>query len=74
MDMATATAESVNVWFAQLIADVGPEKVQEVAKKMGVVSYAYNSYVSVPAVCSMISGPVVSKCARQFASLLYWSG
>ena len=24
-----------------------------------------------PAVCSMISGPVVSKCARQLESLLY---
>ena len=58
MDMATATAESVNVWFAQLIADVGPEKVQEVAKKMGVVSYAYNSYVSVPAVCAITLGSV----------------
>jgi cysteine synthase B len=27
-----------------------------------------------PSVCSMISGPVVSRCARQLASLLYWSG
>jgi len=58
MDMATATAESVNVWFAQLIAEVGPEKVQQVAKKMGVVSYAYNSYVSVPAFCSITLGSV----------------
>src|SRR6266581_3698350 len=29
--------------------------------------------VIVPAVCSQISGPVDSKWARQFASLLYWS-
>ena len=58
MDMATATAESVNVWFAQLIADVGPTKVQQVARKMGVVSYAYNSYVSVPAFCSITLGSV----------------
>jgi hypothetical protein len=27
-----------------------------------------------PPVCSMISGPVPSKCARQLLSLLYWSG
>jgi penicillin-binding protein 1A len=58
MDMAEATAESVNVWFAQLIAEVGPEKVQQVAKRMGVVSYAYNSYVSVPAFCSITLGSV----------------
>jgi penicillin-binding protein 1A len=58
MDMATATAESVNVWFAQLIADVGPEKVKQMAKRLGVVSYAYNSYVGIPPVCSITLGSV----------------
>ena len=30
--------------------------------------------VSSPRVSSQISGPVVAKCARQFAGFEYWSG
>jgi len=56
--MTVATAESINVYFAQLIADVGPVNVQEMAKRLGVVSYAYNSYVHVPPFCSITLGSV----------------
>ncbi len=38
INLYTATTDSVNVVFAQLIQDVGPEKVVEVAHKMGVTS------------------------------------
>ncbi len=58
INMATATADSINVYFAQLIADTGPENVVKAAKDMGVVSYAYNSNVSVPAVCAITLGSV----------------
>ena len=36
MDLTEATAGSVNVVFAQLVADVGAEHVQEAARRMGV--------------------------------------
>jgi membrane peptidoglycan carboxypeptidase len=58
MDMATATADSVNVWFAQLIADTGAANVQEAARRMGVVSYAYNSTVKVDPFCAITLGAV----------------
>src|SRR5439155_22598710 len=58
IDMETATADSINVYFAQLIADTGPANVAKAAKDMGVVSYAYNSHVSVPAVCAITLGSV----------------
>jgi penicillin-binding protein 1A len=35
VDLRAATAHSINVVFAQLIADIGPESVAETAKKMG---------------------------------------
>jgi penicillin-binding protein 1A len=38
INLYTATTDSVNVVFAQLIQDVGPEKVVEVAHKMGVTT------------------------------------
>src|SRR5205814_5388050 len=58
IDMATATASSVNVYFAQLIADVGPANVQKVAEDMGVRSYAQNSTVVVSPVCAITRGSV----------------
>jgi membrane peptidoglycan carboxypeptidase len=57
-DMASATAGSVNVYFAQLIADAGPANVQEAARRMGVVSYAYNSEVKVDPFCAITLGAV----------------
>jgi penicillin-binding protein 1A len=56
--LTTATALSVNVVFAQLIADIGPEHVAEVAERMGVRSYASNAKVSIPPVCSITLGSV----------------
>jgi penicillin-binding protein 1A len=56
--LTTATALSVNVVFAQLIADIGPEHVAETAERMGVRSYATNAKVSVPPVCSITLGSV----------------
>ena len=38
INLYTATTDSVNVVFAQLIQDVGPDKVVEVAHRMGVTS------------------------------------
>ena len=38
IDLATATAESVNVVFAQLALDVGPTSIAEAAHKMGITT------------------------------------
>jgi penicillin-binding protein 1A len=38
IDLWTATQDSVNVVFAQLALDVGPEKIVEAARKMGVTA------------------------------------
>lgn len=38
MDLWTATQDSVNVVFAQLALDVGPEKIVETARLMGITS------------------------------------
>jgi penicillin-binding protein 1A len=58
MNMARATAASVNIYFAQLIADVGPQPVQEMAKRMGVIQYARGGDVTVSPVCSITLGAV----------------
>jgi penicillin-binding protein 1A len=58
MNMARATAASVNIYFAQLIADVGAQGVQEVAKKMGVIKYARGGDVTISPVCSITLGAV----------------
>jgi membrane peptidoglycan carboxypeptidase len=62
MNMAAATANSVNVYFAQLIADAGAANVQETARRMGVVSYHYSQSgqptVSIPPFCSITLGSV----------------
>ena len=58
ISMAQATAASVNVYFAQLIADVGAANVQKVAEAMGVRSYASNSTVVVSPVCAITLGSV----------------
>lgn len=58
MNMARATAGSVNIYFAQLIADIGAQNVQETAKKMGVITYARGGDVSIPPVCSITLGAV----------------
>jgi penicillin-binding protein 1A len=58
MDLATATADSVNAYFAQLIADIGPQSVVDAAERMGVISYARDTTVSIPAVCSITLGAV----------------
>jgi penicillin-binding protein 1A len=51
IDLRSATAGSVNVVFAQLIADVGPAYVAEAARKMGLTGY-------IPAVCAITLGAV----------------
>jgi membrane peptidoglycan carboxypeptidase len=51
IDLRAATAGSVNVVFAQLIADVGPANVAEVARKMGLTGY-------IPDVCAITLGAV----------------
>jgi 1A family penicillin-binding protein len=51
IDLWDATAHSVNVVFAQLIRDVGPEKVVEVARRLGITGY-------VPQVCAITLGAV----------------
>jgi penicillin-binding protein 1A len=56
--LTSATANSVNVVFAQLIADIGPEHVAEVAHRMGVRRYASNAKVNIPPVCSITLGSV----------------
>jgi 1A family penicillin-binding protein len=57
-DMASATAGSVNVYFAQLIADTGAANVKDAAERMGVVPYDYKSYVYVPPFCAITLGSV----------------
>ncbi|MDP9298295.1 MAG: penicillin-binding transpeptidase domain-containing protein, partial [Actinomycetota bacterium] len=51
VNLYKATTSSINVVFAQLILDVGPEKVVKVAHRMGIVSY-------LPAVPSLAVGAV----------------
>ena len=51
MSLWEATADSVNVVFAQLIRDVGPAKVAAVAKEMGLQGY-------VPPFCAITLGAV----------------
>ncbi|MFN2590926.1 MAG: transglycosylase domain-containing protein, partial [Actinomycetota bacterium] len=59
MDMKTATAHSVNLYFAQLTADIRPQPVAEIAERMGVVSYARDAPVVInPAACSITLGAV----------------
>jgi penicillin-binding protein 1A len=58
LDMASATAGSVNVYFAQLIADAGAANVQEAARRMGVVSYASNATVRIDPFCAITLGAV----------------
>jgi penicillin-binding protein 1A len=58
MDLATATADSVNAYFAQLIADIGPDSVVDAARRMGVISYARDTTVTISPVCSITLGAV----------------
>jgi membrane peptidoglycan carboxypeptidase len=51
VSLYTATTDSINVVFAQLILDVGPAKVVKVAHQMGIESY-------LPAVPSLAVGAV----------------
>jgi penicillin-binding protein 1A len=51
IDLWDATAHSVNVVFAQLISDVGPAKVVDVARRLGITGY-------VPPVCAITLGAV----------------
>ena len=51
IDLYTATTDSVNVVFAQLIQDVGATKVVETAHRMGIVS-------DIPAVDALATGSV----------------
>src|SRR5207237_6770763 len=47
ISMPEATASSINVYFAQLIADVGPAHVGQMAQQMGGPAYARDAPVSV---------------------------
>ena len=49
LDMAEATAVSSNVYFAHLVDRTGPEKLVEVARRMGISS-------PLPPVCSLVLG------------------
>ena len=51
LNLWQATADSINVIFAQLIADIGPESVVEAAKAMGLTGY-------IPDVCAITLGAV----------------
>jgi penicillin-binding protein 1A len=51
LTLRVATADSINVVFAQLIADVGPQAVADVAAKMGLAGY-------IPPVCAITLGAV----------------
>jgi len=58
ISMPQATAASINVYFAQLIADVGPANVATMAQQMGVQAYARDAQVSIPSVCAITLGAV----------------
>ena len=51
VDLWTATQDSINVVFAQLILDIGPETVPPVANKMGITT-------ELPPVASLATGSV----------------
>jgi penicillin-binding protein 1A len=54
MNLVSATANSVNTIFAQLVVEVGPEKVAEVAHRMGIRSPLHLEGGEVP--CSITLG------------------
>ncbi len=54
MNLVSATANSVNTIFAQLVAEVGPENVADVARRMGIRSPLEIEGGSVP--CSITLG------------------
>jgi penicillin-binding protein 1A len=58
INMPEATAASINVYFAQLIADVGPANVADIAEQMGVQPYVRDAQVSIPDVCAITLGAV----------------
>jgi penicillin-binding protein 1A len=51
LNLWEATADSINVVFAQLIADIGPDSVVKAAKAMGLTGY-------IPDVCAITLGAV----------------
>ncbi len=67
MDLASATWHSVNVIFAQLDLDVGPENVSETAEEMGITS----SLESVPAegIGGLAEGVTPLEMADAYATL-----
>jgi len=68
MDLTSATANSVNTIFAQLIAEVGPDKVQEMAYKLGIVP----AHSHVPPFCAITLGAAevnVLEMTNSFATL-----
>src|SRR5207249_2145700 len=50
-NLRDATAHSINVVFAQLIGDIGPQSVADTAQKMGLTGY-------IPPVCAITLGAV----------------
>jgi penicillin-binding protein 1A len=65
MDLVSATANSVNTIFAQLVAKVGPERVVDVAHRLGITS-------QLDAVCAITLGTeevTALEMAHAFSSL-----
>jgi membrane peptidoglycan carboxypeptidase len=58
VNMTIATADSINVYFAQLISDVGPDVVEQTAVDMGVRGYARDAHVFIPPYCAITLGAV----------------
>ena len=52
LNVTEATAESVNVVFAQLDLDVGPENVRKTADEMGITTHSTASRPRGSAVCA----------------------
>ena len=65
MSLRDATANSVNTVYAQLVIDVGPEAMDEMAKKMGITS-PLDDY---PAEGSAASGRHAARVSNAYATL-----
>ena len=67
VDLWTATEDSINVVFAQLILDIGPETVPPVASKMGVTN-------ELPPVAALATGSARSRSTWPWASRRWPTG
>ncbi len=68
IDLASATYNSVNAVYAQLSLEVGPEKVVDVAKRMGIDESALDPVLSIVLGSSAVSTKEMANAYSNFAT------